>query len=95
MSTFRYRLLWLMWHLFGLQSVLLIDFDGEIDARLVGGPPKYRYATRFGWCGVKVLLSPGGETKGVSFVRRWEPLFPPADETALSVSRPDRGSPEC
>lgn len=77
MSFLWYTYLRLLWLCFRWPSVILIDFDGEIDARLACGPKKFRYATRFGWCGEKVLLLPGGAVKGPCFVDRWEPLFPP------------------
>lgn len=78
MSATRIMLLWLMWKLLRWPSVVLVDHDGEPNARLVGGSSTFRIAARHGFGVRTVRLLNNGTTTGASYVKTWEPLFPPS-----------------
>jgi hypothetical protein len=78
MSTFRLFRLWLMWKIFRWPSVVLFDHDHEMNARLVRGTRSHPLATRMSFGVSTVRLMPDGAIEGPCYVKRWEPLFPPA-----------------
>lgn len=75
MNSFRIFRLWMLWQLFGWPSVILIDFDHEMNARLVRGPSRFPHARR--WCFINrtVRLDADGKVQGPCYVERWEPLY--------------------
>jgi hypothetical protein len=75
MSTFRIFILRVQWWLFGRASVVLVDHDGQLSARLVHGPETCRYAKRYEGGRSQVRLLPNGRTSGKIFVPEWTPLF--------------------
>lgn len=73
MSCFRIWILRLQWLLLRRPSVVLIDHDGEPNARILHGYEPYVFAKRFS--GVRIRLLPSGQTEGACYVKSWEPLF--------------------
>lgn len=73
----RVIVLWLLWRVFGVQSVVLEDFDGEVNARIVSRLGNVRSARRF--IGASVRLLQDGKLRGPRYVERWHPLYPPGD----------------
>lgn len=85
------RLAWLrlLWFVFRWPSVVLIDHDGEMNARLLRGAESFRIAHRFGFGIATVRLLPQGVVRGASYVSSWEPLLPPAvAETDANANAP-------
>jgi hypothetical protein len=70
---------WLMWRLFRWPSVVLVDHDGELNARLVFGTRQHPIAQRHGFGVRSVVLLDDGRTRGACYVTSWEPLFPPRE----------------
>lgn len=73
MGNLRLGILWLLWVLFARRSVVLIDYDGEPNARMLRGFRKWWWAKRHL---NRVQLLPDGKTEGICYVHGWEPLFP-------------------
>jgi len=86
MHPIRIFILWLQWKLFGRRSVVLIDYDGEANSRLVHGYRRWLVAKRYGGNIENIRLLPNGATSGACYVKRWEPLFPP--DFALEELKP-------
>lgn len=78
----------LAWKLFGMESVLLFDFDGEVNARFVHNLGQYKTAKRLGFGIRTVILLPGGALQNGGWVRRWEPLWPPQKAEVAPLSHP-------
>jgi hypothetical protein len=76
MSAIRIFLLWVQWVFLLRPSVVLIDHDGECNARLARGIRHYRWSKRMGLGVSSVRLHSDGTTTGAVYVTRWEPLFP-------------------
>jgi len=75
MRKFLYKMLW---KIFSIKSIMLIDFDGECNLRLLR---KYAndtyYAKRMGLVSSNVMLMPDRTIKeGRSYVTNWLPLYP-------------------
>jgi hypothetical protein len=75
MSNFRLFRLWFAWRVFGWPSVVLIDYDGEANPRMVRGTDQFKFANRWSFISVPVRLLPEGQTEGPCYVTRWEPLM--------------------
>lgn len=81
MSEYRVFMLWLLWKVFGRRSVILYDFDGEMNPRVSRGPAQARWAKRLNFNIATVRLLPDGTCAGVSYCRTWAPLFPAPQST--------------
>jgi hypothetical protein len=76
-GSFRLFTLRLAWLVFGWESVVLIDHDQEMNARLVRGEGQAKFAKRWSYTDVKVRLLPSGSVAGPCYVKQWTALFPP------------------
>lgn len=80
----RNLLYWLLWRLFGVRSVVLIDYDGELSLRMARRLGQRFYARRVGFGLANITLLPGGRTEGPSYVRGWEPAYPAGPPAGLN-----------
>ena len=81
----RYPVHFLGWHLFGLPSVVLIDFDGEttvafVRDHILGGS----YAVRMSLGVSKVRLLPDGKIANRTYVTHW--MDAPWNKNAVKIS---------
>lgn len=88
MSSMRIAWLRLLWFVFRWPSVVLVDFDGKMNARLLRGAAHIPLAHRYGFGVSVVRLLPNGRTRGAGYVNSWEPLFPPV------VAETDANAPD-
>lgn len=76
MSCIRIWILRLQWWFLRRPSVILVDYSGDANARLVHGCfNRYRFAKRHGMGVRNVRLLPDGRLTGATYVESWEPLF--------------------
>lgn len=77
-------ILWVQWVLFGRCSVILVDFDGSINLRLVHSFRGHLFAKRVG-LGIRLVrLLENGRVQNGRYVDRWEPLYP-ADSVLIDA----------
>lgn len=77
LGKIRLLILWLRWKILRQPAIVLIDFDGAPHARACHGYGEWRWSKRLGFGIAKVRLMPDGTAIGVSYVKKWKPLFPP------------------